>query len=249
MVKKLIFIGHRGTRTKFDENTLVAFNKAIEYGVDYIEFDVRKTKDEKLVIMHDSSLERTTNGFGLLKDFNFTEISKLKTKSNQLHIPSLLDVLNKLKWKTKFMIDLKEKGLKDYIPKLAEEISIFNDVIFSARNLRDLEYIKANHYQSKVCYNITKGIGIRVQEFLKKCKNNELSFKPDLISLRSDLISDEFIKICHENQILTLTWDFLKYKDPLYQIKRLIKLGIDGILFDNYENILKIKNWIYSSSL
>ena len=246
MVKKFIFIGHRGTRTNFDENTLVAFDKAIEYEADYIEFDVRKTKDEKFVIMHDSSLERTTNGLGLLKNFTFNEIRRLKTNINHSHIPSLIEILNKLKGKTKFMIELKDQGLKEGIPKLIEKIRLFDDVIFSGRCLSDLEFIKNNYIQSKVCYNITKGVRLKISEFLKLGKKMALSFKPDLISLRSDLISKEFINICHKNGILALAWDFLKFEDPLRKIKILIKLGIDGILFDNYENILNIKNWINS---
>lgn len=246
MVKKFIFIGHRGTRTYFDENTLVAFNKAIDFGADYIEFDVRKTKDEKFVIIHDSSLERTTNGVGLLKNFTFDEIRRLKTNLNHSHIPSLSEVLNKLKGKTKFMIELKEEGLKESIPKLIEKIMLFDDVIISGKRLSDLIFIKDNYFQSKVCYNITKGVGLKISEFLKIGKNNALSFKPDLISLRSDLISKGFINICHKNGILALSWDFLKFDDPLRKIKKLIKLGIDGILFDNYENILNIKNWINS---
>jgi len=246
MLKKFIFIGHRGTRTNFDENTLTAFNKAIDYGADYIEFDVRKTKDEKLVIMHDSSLERTTNGIGLLKNFTFSEIRKFKTNFNDSHIPSLFEILNMLKGKTKFMIELKDLSLKESIPKIVEKTSLIDDVIFSGRSLSDLEFIKNNYFRSKVCYNITKGIGLNISEFLKLGKNKALSFKPDLINLRSNLISKKFINICHKNGILALAWDFLKFEDPLRKIRILIKLGIDGILFDNYENILKIKNWFKS---
>ncbi|MFX1314046.1 MAG: glycerophosphodiester phosphodiesterase [Promethearchaeota archaeon] len=247
MAKNFFFIGHRGTRTSFDENTLVAFNKAIEYGANFIEFDVRKTKDEKFVIMHDSSLERTTNGLGLLNNITFNEIKKLKTNFNHFHIPSLFEVLNKLKGKIKFMIELKEEGLKKKIPKIIENFRLFDDVVFSGRRLCDLEFIKNKYFQSKVCYNITKGIGLKLSEFLKLSKNKVLNFKPDMISLRSDLISKEFINICHKNGILGLAWDFLKYEDPLRKIKIIIKLGIDGILFDNYKNILIIKNWFQSS--
>ncbi len=69
-----LFIGHRGTRTDFDENTIDAFKKAIEYGSNYIEFDVRKTKDGKFIIFHDSTLDRTTTSSGLLKNYNFEDL-------------------------------------------------------------------------------------------------------------------------------------------------------------------------------
>ena len=83
MISNFLFIGHRGTRVDFDENTILAFKKAIEYKANYIEFDVRKTKDRKLVVLHDSTLNRTTDGSGLLKDFNYKEIRAFKTVKHQ----------------------------------------------------------------------------------------------------------------------------------------------------------------------
>jgi hypothetical protein len=79
---------------------------------------------------------------------------------------------------------------------------------------------------------------------MKLGMENKLSEKPDLISLKSNLITSQFIDICHNNNILTLSWDFLNYKNPLDKIKSLVNMGIDGILFDNYKNIPIIKRWV-----
>ena len=86
MTKNFLFIGHRGTRTNSDENTIEAFEKALEFGANCIEFDVRKTKDEKVVILHDSKLDRTTNGSGLIEDLNYNDLLKYKTKNHKLVI-------------------------------------------------------------------------------------------------------------------------------------------------------------------
>ena len=75
MKLNFFFIGHRGTRTDFDENTIEAFKKSIEYGSNYIEFDVRKTKDDNYIILHDTTLDRTTTGSGLLKKFNYKDFT------------------------------------------------------------------------------------------------------------------------------------------------------------------------------
>ena len=75
-------------------------------------------------------------------------------------------------------------------------------------------------------------------------KEKKLSEKLDLISLKSNLITSQFIDICHNNNILTLSWDFLNYKNALDKIKSLVNMGIDGILFDNYKNIPIIKRWV-----
>lgn len=78
---KILNIAHRGYSGKFDENTMIAFKKAIEYGADGIEMDVQLSKDGIPVIIHDETLDRTTNGHGLVKDFTLEELKKFRTKS------------------------------------------------------------------------------------------------------------------------------------------------------------------------
>ena len=67
-------IAHRGFKGKYPENTLLSFKKAIEVGADGIEFDVQFTKDNEVVIIHDETLERTTDGVGYVKDYTLNEI-------------------------------------------------------------------------------------------------------------------------------------------------------------------------------
>ena len=244
MSSGLIYIGHRGTRTSYDENTIEAFKKAIEFGASFIEFDVRKTKDGKFVIIHDSSLDRTTNGSGLIKNYNYDEIEKYRTKNHNCVVPLLSKVLEVLKGKVQFMIELKDEGIKDAILKIVKSKNVFEECIFSGRNLTDLQEIKKKYPKTRICYNITKGFGLKINDFLRFGRLNQLSFKPDFISLRSNLISVQFIKICHDNDIKSLAWDFISYHDPISKIKSLIDLGIDGILFDDHRNISKIREWI-----
>ncbi len=78
---KILNIAHRGYSGKFDENTMLAFKKAIEYGADGIETDVQLSKNGVPVIMHDETLDRTTDGIGFLKNYTFEELKKFKTKS------------------------------------------------------------------------------------------------------------------------------------------------------------------------
>lgn len=77
----ILNIAHRGYSGKFDENTMIAFRKAIEYGAHGIETDVQLSKDGLPVIIHDETLDRTTNGRGFVKDFTFAELETLRTKS------------------------------------------------------------------------------------------------------------------------------------------------------------------------
>jgi len=244
MFKEILYVGHRGTRTEFDENTIQAYKKAIEFGADYIELDVRKTKDGRLIVLHDTTLERTTTGSGFLKDFTYDEIKNFKTRINNQDIPLLSNVFDQLRGKTKFIIELKEENLKNKVLKLIENYNLLGDSIFSGRNLNYLKDIKENYHQCRICYNITKGMELTLKDFLKLERRKNSDIKIDAICLRSDLIDSKFINLCEKKGILSLAWDFLKYKQPLKRIKSLISLGIDGILFDNHKNIPKIKKWL-----
>ncbi len=244
MSSKFYYIGHRGTRINSEENTINAFKRAIEVGADYIEFDVRKTKDENIVIIHDSTLDRTTTGSGLIKNYNYNEIMKYGTIKHNFKVPLLSQVLKDFKGRIKFMIELKEYNLRNVVPNLVKKYDLLEDCIFSGRNLTDLEYIKSVYSNSRICYNITKGIELRINKFLKLGKLKKLKFKPDMISLRSNLVNVEFIETCHINNIKCLAWDFISYKNPIFNIKSLINMKIDGILFDDYRNIVKIRRWL-----
>lgn len=239
-----LFIGHRGTRTDFDENTVTAFSNTIECGANCIEFDVRKTKDKKLVIFHDSTLDRTTNGKGKLKEFTCKEIRNLKTKTRLEKIPLLSEVLDELKGKTKFMIESKEVNLVEDVLKVVKENDMMGDVIFSGRYSQDLAKIKKKLPHSRVCFNISKGLGLTLADFMNISDNNRKNFNFDYISLRSSFISKVFIENCHRCKIKSLSWDFLNYENPLQKAKDVIELGIDGILFDDHKNIPKIREWL-----
>lgn len=77
----ILNIAHRGYSGKFDENTMLAFKKAIEYKADGIETDVQLSKEGIPVIIHDETLDRTTNGHGFVKDYTLDELKIFRTKS------------------------------------------------------------------------------------------------------------------------------------------------------------------------
>jgi glycerophosphoryl diester phosphodiesterase len=96
-------IGHRGAKGFAPENTLTSFRKAKELGARWVEFDVKETQDGALIIMHDDTLERTTNGKGKVASTNFLEIKKLDAGSwfhesfTNEKIPSFEETINLLK--------------------------------------------------------------------------------------------------------------------------------------------------------
>ncbi|MBQ2012156.1 MAG: glycerophosphodiester phosphodiesterase family protein, partial [Bacteroidaceae bacterium] len=79
--KYVTVVAHRGDWRNSPENSIQAFKSCIEMGVDMIEIDVRKTKDNELVIIHDATVDRTTNGKGKVSDLTLEEVKKLRLRA------------------------------------------------------------------------------------------------------------------------------------------------------------------------
>lgn len=107
-------IAHRAGRNGTPENTLTAIRNAIRLGVDYVELDIRTTKDGHLVIMHDGTVDRTTNGKGAVKELDLAEVraldagSKLDPKFAGEKVPTFDEVLALCRNKVHIYVDHKE---------------------------------------------------------------------------------------------------------------------------------------------
>ncbi len=127
-----IIIAHRGASAYAPENTLSAFEKAIQMDVLVIETDVHQTKDSVVVIMHDLSVDRTTNGKGLIKELSAEQFKALQIKKKDKrpikqpvhlpaeHPPTLEEAIKRINGRCKLLIELK-KG-SDYYPNIEKHI-------------------------------------------------------------------------------------------------------------------------------
>lgn len=108
----MIFIAHRGLyNEQIGENTISAFDNAFHNGFEGIELDVRKTKDNQVVVIHDSFISRVSNGFGLIKSLTYQQLLKYDFgKSYIERIPLLKEVINRYNNKI-ILIELKESIL------------------------------------------------------------------------------------------------------------------------------------------
>lgn len=113
-------IAHRGASGYAPENTIEAFKKAIKLGADIVEFDIHYTKDNKIVVIHDDNVKRTTNGDGLVRNLLFKEIRKFHTPNNEL-IPTLEEVLDILKNKCICKVDIKGELMEEKVCKIIKD--------------------------------------------------------------------------------------------------------------------------------
>ena len=155
--KYVTVVAHRGDWRNHPENSLPAFQSCIEMGVDMIEIDLQRTKDGELILMHDRTVDRCTNGKGKISEMTYDEIQRLRLRPQHSasvtrnHIPTLEEVLNLCKGKILINID---KGY-DYfqqVYELMEKTGTTNQVIIKSGH--SLEKIRKENgtVLSKVIY-------------------------------------------------------------------------------------------------
>jgi glycerophosphoryl diester phosphodiesterase len=122
-----IIAGHRGLCTE-PENTLRAFRSAIALGIDMVEFDVRVTKDKVPVVVHDDDVYRTTNGKGKVHEMTLKDIKQLDAGGGE-KVPTLQEVIDLVKGKAKFVIELKSYNCLKPVARLVKQNGIVDDSI------------------------------------------------------------------------------------------------------------------------
>jgi glycerophosphoryl diester phosphodiesterase len=121
------FIAHRGYRAKYPENTLIAFQAALDAGVQMIELDVALSRDRKLVVIHDATLERTTNGKGAVSDHTLAQLKQLDAggwfhaRFAGEHLPELSEVLDLVDGQVMINIEIKPHAYEPRHPLDAVE--------------------------------------------------------------------------------------------------------------------------------
>ncbi len=133
--------GHRGAAGVLPENTLKGFRYAIELGVDYVECDVHLTRDDRLVVMHDKKVDRTTNGAGYIRDLDFAAVRSLDAGEGE-PVPTLDEVLETVRGNVKLLCELKGEGVENAAVDAVVARDMACDVIFTCLHLDRLETVK-----------------------------------------------------------------------------------------------------------
>jgi glycerophosphoryl diester phosphodiesterase len=240
-----IIIAHRGASAYAPENTLAAFEKAIKMGAKVIETDVHQTKDCVVVVMHDLSLDRTTNGRGLIKDVlsgNFKQIEiQQKNKVQKMCPPTLEETILQINGRCQLLIEIK-KG-DDYYP------GIEKNVVNLIHQYHAESWIKTIHsFDKKALLNVARqDSNINLQKLIV--------FKFPLVSFNFDkhfnkddfknwqgvnvyyrFCSKRVIRKIHQLGKTVYVWTVDKPKVA----RRLARLGVDGII-TNKPDILTLK--------
>lgn len=123
-----ILVAHRGAPYFFRENTIDSFLKAVSLGADMVEFDVRRTKDGKLVVYHDPFIIHGSKE-KLLSGITFSQMQRM-AEENGYRVPDLQEVLSMLSGKVKLVIELKEENCEQEVLELVSGSTGFSSCIF-----------------------------------------------------------------------------------------------------------------------
>ena len=233
-------IGHRGVKNLAPENTLDSIELAHKLGLKWIEVDVKITKDKIPIVLHDDSLDRTTNFKGLTIDFLYEEIKKLDAGSffynhkTNIFIPTLENIFNFCS-KQDMGINIELKPNQGFeidnvkaIAKVINKYKNFNNFYFSSFDLKSLNEMKKifpDFHYGLLVDNFENAYSL--EEYLKICENNKF-FN---FGLNKKLINSEIINKIKKNNLIITTYS--ENNIELIEANDLWKLGVTSIFIDD----------------
>ena len=227
---RVILVNHRGLSSGYPENTLTAFRNSIAMGVDVIELDLRGTKDRVPVVMHDTTVHRTTNGTGTVSNLPLSELKKLDAgsyvneKFTGERVPTYEEVLETVFGTgTQLLLDIKLGRSLDRpsVVRLTEKYGGTLNVIMGARTTEDIRLFRSLNPN------------IRILAFVKSTDLIQpfIAAGADIIRLWPQWIYEnpKLVKQVHQQgrPVWTTANDA-----PRQELLKLINFGVNGILTD-----------------
>ncbi len=215
-------IGHRGAPVQAPENTLASFAKAIEFGVDMIELDVHVCKTGEVVVMHDDTVDRTTNGKGRIADMTLDELKALDAGKGE-RIPTLEEVFNLVDKRVQIIIELKENAAIE--PTMA---LIGRCISKEGWTNEHFMLSSFDHYMLRQCKELMPDV--RLGAILAGVPIGYAEFGEQLgaysVNMAYPFLNKEFIDDAHRRGLRVFAWPV----DEPTDIEHMKALGVDGII-------------------
>jgi len=220
----MLKIAHRGAKGYEPENTLKSFQKALDLNADGIELDVHLSSDGDIIVIHDETIDRTTNGKGLVNNFSLAEL-KTFLIDGEYQIPTLNEVFDLVNKKCLINIELKGLGTAGKVVALIEEY-------IADKNWNYVHFIVSsfdwNMLQETSNLNSNIAIGVLTEEDIDKAVAFAELIQAEAINPDYQLLNAENVKQIQEKGFLVLPWTVDKEED----IQRIKSYNVDGIISD-----------------
>ncbi len=224
---KQYVIGHRGAAGRAPENTLKAFRIGCESEAEVVECDIHLTKDKKLVVIHDGTLDRTTNGSGWVKDYTLEELRKLDAGEGE-KIPTIEEVVDLVfRYNKKLIIEIKAEDW----PAALEQADAFTAFLDSNKDavtriclhsfwLDILAKVKASFPELRTFAVVW--VGLTPDKLLQLI----LDAKADGVSIEQDYVSSEFVDLCRQHNIEINAF----LLNDVSSFEKMRDRGVDGLI-------------------
>lgn len=253
-------IAHRGASGYRPENTMCAFQHAWDLGITHIECDLRYTRDQRIVILHDSKVDRTTNGSGQLNEFDFDDLRRLDagrwfgTEYAGEQIPSLGELFEESPINSQFTLEMKDPDILHFVDDVIEQVhnyEVEDRVIFSSFNLECLARINvvAPQFTTAALLDFDNSISDDDGRYLVEALSSfgpgtsQDSLLGNLKSLEvtfacppARFISRQSVELLHDADLKIRAWGLNKNCD-VHEMRNLIMCGVDGMT-TNFPDIL-----------
>ncbi|MCD6483748.1 MAG: glycerophosphodiester phosphodiesterase [Candidatus Odinarchaeota archaeon] len=217
--KKVLCIAHRGAYAYAPENTLKSFKTAIEMGADMIELDVHLTKDRQVVVLHDDTIDRTSDGSGYVWDYTLEELKAFDFGEGE-KIPTLAEVFELVKGKVGVNVEIKQYNMEREIVDVIRKYNMEKDVIISSFLHPTLVNIKNLEPTLKTALLFTA----RPVNVARLAKEARAEFLHPYFETTDEIMIKEAISAGIGVNVWTV--------DEEEDIERMIKMGATGIITD-----------------
>lgn len=221
---KILNIGHRGAKGHLAENTLESFQWAIDFGVDGIEFDVHLSADGQIIVIHDESVDRTTNGSGLIKKKSVVDLKALRIE-NQFEIPLLHQVFDLVNRKCLINIELKAGETAKPVVDLIENYVLehgwhYSDFLISSFDWPALQTVRDLHQEIPLGVLTATDLDLAIA-FAK-------FIKAETIHPYFNLLTAENTLQMKEQHLKVFSWTINEPED----IQKIKSFNVNGIITD-----------------
>lgn len=250
-IRTPIVVAHRGASAYAPENTLSAIKKAITMGVDMIEIDVQLSKDKQVVVMHDLSVDRTTNGNGRVRDLLFDEIRKLDAGSwfssefAGEKVPTLEEVIETVKGKCKLLIEVKrvktsKPEIEAKIIQLINKHNAHNWCIVQSFESEVVKNIQALDNSIECHKLVTMNISVLPLHVDSRIKTGTIYKYKTVQSINPyfKMLNKRKVDKIHSRGQKIITWTVNEKQD----MKRMIEMGVDGIITNYPDRLIELLN-------
>lgn len=218
-----ICIAHRGASGYAPENTLAAFELAIEMGSPWIELDVYAIENE-LIVIHDDDLDRTTNGTGAVMSSSFASIRSLDAGAGE-RVPTLLEVIELVNHRAVINIELKGKGTAIPVTRLLNSLCDNGyrpeEFFISSFDHKELAEMGTNYHRGAL-------FDKRVSDYIER----SLALNAKSINVSARIVDTKMISSAHEEGLKVFVYTVNSHK----QMLDLRTMGVDGV-FTNYPDL------------